>query len=155
MNSKSEIIRYLHNYYIKNNRSPIIKETHPFTFNTIKKLFTTWNNALILSNIPLNRNKQLTLKCKLCKKEFNKDYKEMKKVINSFCSCKCAAIYNNTGRKMSDETKEKIRKKLEIIRFTKCKICKLSFRYYKRKNLTCSSRCLFLLRKRNNLKKKD
>jgi hypothetical protein len=152
--NKEEIIKYLSNYYIINNKSPIINENHPFTFSNIKKIFKTWNNALISANIPLNRNEKIYVKCKLCKKEITKEFKEIKKSINDFCSHSCSAIYNNKGRIMSEETKEKIRKKLQKIRYTKCKICNIEFRYFKRKNMTCNERCLSLLKKRNNLKKK-
>ena len=55
---------------------------------------------------------------------------------------------------MSEETKEKIRKKLQLIRFTNCKICNIRFQYFKRKNMTCSDKCLSDLKKFNNNKKK-
>lgn len=154
MNNKKDIIEYLNYYYNIHKKSPIINENHPFTYNTIKKIFKTWNNALIEANLPVNRNEILNVKCKLCKKDILKQYKEIKKSINDFCSHKCSAIYNNTGRVMSNETKEKIRKKLQIIRYTKCKICKVEFRYYKKRKMTCNDRCLSLLKTRNNLKKK-
>jgi len=154
MENKEDILNYLSNYYNINKKSPIINEYHPFSYFTIKKLFKTWNNTLTLANIPLNRNEKLYVNCKLCNKEINKELKEIKKCLNDFCSHKCSAIFNNTGRKMSDETKEKIRKKLEKVRFTNCKICKIEFRYYKRKNKTCSPRCLSILKKNINLQKK-
>jgi len=108
MNNKEDIIEYLNHYYKIHKKSPIINENHPFTYNTVKKLFKTWNNALTEANLPVNRNEILYLKCKLCNVDMTKQYKEIKKSINDFCSHKCAATYNNTGRVMSDETKVKL-----------------------------------------------
>ena len=55
---------------------------------------------------------------------------------------------------LPEETKEKIRKKLQIIKYTNCKICKIEFSYRKRKNLTCGDKCLSDLKKLNNKKKR-
>lgn len=154
--SKSDIIIYLKRYYVKNKKSPVMTDPiHPFKFYHIKKYFKTWNLALTAANLPLNRTKIILTKCKLCNRSFNKQMKEIIKSNNDFCSHKCAAIFNNTGRKMSDETKEKIRKKLQLVRFTNCIICKIKFRYYKRKNKTCSEKCLSDLRKLNNRKREE
>ncbi len=148
--TKEDIISYIRNFYKENNRPPKIEECHPFSYYAIKQLFKTWNNALRLSNIPVNRHETILTQCKNCEKEFNKQYKEMRKSYNDFCSHSCSAKYNNRGRKMSAETKEKIRQKLIIIRFTKCVMCSKKFSYQKRKRQTCGSKCLSDLKKRNN-----
>lgn len=153
--NKENIINYIKEYYKKNLKSPRIDHNiHPFNYYQIKKIFNSWNNALIEANIPLNRNKNYIIECKVCKTIFNKQFKEIVKSNNDFCSHSCSATYNNTGRKMSEATKEKIRKKLQIIRYTKCVICDKEFSYRKRKNLTCGNKCLGDLKKLNNKKKK-
>lgn len=154
--TKENIINYLKTYYNNYNKSPIILDSsHPFKYFHIKKYFKTWNNALSEAGIPLNRHKIIITQCLLCKIPFEKQMKEIIKSNNDFCSHKCSAIFNNTGRKMSEETKEKIRKKLQLIRFTNCKICNSKFRYYKRKKMTCSDKCLSDLKKLNNKKKQE
>ena len=52
-------INYIQNYYKQHLKSPVLNgnTVHPFKFYHIKLYFKTWNNALIESNIPLNRNK--------------------------------------------------------------------------------------------------
>lgn len=154
MSSRREIIKYIIEYYNKNKKTPIVQEeSHPFTYSRVKKIFGGWNNALIESRVPLNRNEAIYTNCKQCSKPISKQYKEVLKTINDFCSHKCSAVFNNTGRKHSEETKIKIRMKLQKIRTTKCVMCDVEFRYYKRKNLTCGSKCLSELKKKNNLKK--
>lgn len=153
--SKDFIITYFKEYYHINHKSPIILDTsHPFKYYHVKKLFKTWNNALSEAGIPLNRHDIIITECKQCGMPINKQHKEIKKSNNDFCNHSCSAIFNNTGRKVSEETKEKIRKKLQLIRYTKCKSCKIEFRYYKRKKMTCSPRCLSELKRRINLKKR-
>ncbi len=153
--TKASIIKYMKDYYKQHNKSPIIVDTiHPFSYNQVKKLFKTWNNALIEAGLPLNRNDVVITECRQCGVIINKQHKEMIKSYNDFCSHTCSATFNNKGRKMSEETKEKIRKKLQVERYTKCKMCKIEFRYYKRKNQTCGDKCLSDLKKLINLKKK-
>lgn len=153
--SKDFIISYFKEYYKVNHKSPIIIDNnHPFKYTQVKKLFKTWNNALSEAGLPLNRHEIIITECKQCGEIINKQHKEIIKSNNDFCSHSCSAIFNNTGRKMSNETKEKIRKKLQVIRYTNCKICKIEFRYYKRKKMTCSDRCLSELKKKINLKKR-
>lgn len=151
---KNEIINYVKEYYTIHNKSPKIDEDHPFTQHQIKILFKTWSNVLIKADLPLNRHKVITTQCKNCKNPMNKQFKELKKSFNDFCSHSCSASYNNKGRKMSTETKEKIRKKLIIIRFTKCVMCNVEFSYRKRKRQTCGDKCLSDLKVRNNKIKK-
>jgi predicted nucleic acid-binding Zn ribbon protein len=154
--NKENILKYLKNYFLNNKKSPIILDPkHPFKYFHIKKYFNTWNNALSEAGVPLNKHDIILTQCSNCLIAFNKQYKEMKKSENDFCSHKCSAIFNNTGRKMSEETKEKIRQKLQIIKYTKCKICNIEFRYHKRKKMTCSDKCLSDLKKLNNRKKRE
>lgn len=151
---KNEIILYMKNYFNIHNKSPKIEEDHPFTYNQIKQLFQTWNDALIAADLPLNRNKVVYTSCKQCEKPMTKQFKEIKKSFYDFCSHSCAAIFNNTGRKMSWQTKEKIRNKLIKIKFTKCVICGVRFSYRKRKRQSCGDKCLSDLKTRNNKIKK-
>jgi len=148
---RENIIKYIQQYYKNMHKSPImLDKKHPFRYHHIKKYFGTWNNALRESGIPLNRNDIILTECKLCNKEFNKQFKEIVKSNNDFCSHSCSAKYNNKGRKMSSETKEKIRQKLMIIRYTNCVICDKEFSFRKRKPMTCGEKCLSDLKKRNN-----
>ena len=144
------MVEYIKNYYAVHNKSPTQLEDHPFSRKNVERYFGIWSNLLIAANIPLNRNKIYYLKCKECKKSITKQYKEYIKTKNDFCSHKCAAKFNNTGRKQSQETREKIRQKLIIIRFTKCIICKIEFKYQKRKRATCGDKCLSELKRLNN-----
>lgn len=146
----NSMIEYIKNYYKVNDKTPTQLEDHPFSRKNVERYFGTWSNLLIRSDIPLNRNKTYELKCKQCKKPITKQYKEYIKTKNDFCSHKCSASFNNKGRKVSNETREKIRSKLIIIRFTKCKICDKEFSYRKRKRATCGEKCLSELKKYNN-----
>jgi hypothetical protein len=153
--TKSFIIDYLVDYYRTHNKVPtILNINHPFSYFHVKKHFDTWNNALTEAGLPLNRYEIIITQCKLCQEPIAKQHKEIIRSNNDFCNHKCAAIYNNTGRKMSEATKEKIRQKLMVIRFTKCKICSIKFEYRKRRRQTCSDKCLSDLKKRINKKKK-
>jgi len=153
--TKNYIIEYIKDYYITHNKSPIqTNNEHPFNLYDIKKYFKTWNNALLESGVPLNRNKNTTIKCVNCSIEFNKQYNNLISTYNDFCSHSCSASYNNKKRKMSDETKEKIRQKLIKIRYTYCVICNVEFSFRKRCPQTCGSKCLSALKTKNNLKKK-
>ena len=154
--NKDFILKYLKDFYFNNKRSPIILDpTHPFKYYHIKKYFNTWNNALSEAGVPLNKHDIILTQCQNCFIPINKQHKEIKKSENDFCSHKCSAIFNNTGRKMSEITKEKIRQKLQLIRFTNCKVCNIEFRYKKRKKMTCSDKCLSDLKKLNNRKKRE
>jgi hypothetical protein len=153
--NKENIILYIQKYYRIHYKSPImLDKSHPFRYYHIKQIFQTWNNALRESGIPLNRNKIIVTQCKLCKKPFTKQFKEIIKSLNDFCSHTCSATYNNKGRKMSEETKQKIREKLQVIRYTNCTICSKEFSYRKRKNMTCGDKCLGELKKINNKKRR-
>lgn len=145
--SRQEIINYITNYFKEHNKSPILNDCHPFKYYHINKYFGTWNNALKEAYLPLNRNQSLLVECKFCQNAFIKQIKEIYKSENDFCSHSCSAKYNNKGRKMSEETKEKIRKKLQIIRCTTCEICSVEIYYRKRKKKTCGDKCLSELKK--------
>lgn len=156
MISKNSILDYIKSYYFKYNKSPILlDDSHPFKYYHIKKYFKTWSNALSEACIPLNKHDIILTQCKLCNIPINKQFKEIKKSNNDFCSHKCSAIYNNTGRKMSNLTKDKIRNKLQLIRFTKCVICNIEFRYFKKIKKTCGSKCLSDLKKLIFKKKRE
>ena len=151
--TKENIIIYIKNYYKSNLKSPTMNDNHPFKYYHIKKYFNTWNTALKESGIPLNRHNTVLTECKKCNKSFYKQFKEILKSNNDFCSHSCSAKFNNKGRKMSEKTKQKIRLKLQIIRYTKCEICSKEIIYTKRKKKTCGEKCLADL-KRLNYKKK-
>ena len=84
---------------------------------------------------------------------------EYKKRNNKFCSRTCSAIFNNTGKKHSEQTKEKIKKTLSIKNNIKehqidvkykniekydlnpksCLVCRNKIEYDKRKNKSCDN----------------
>jgi hypothetical protein len=153
--TKIYIINYIKDYYREHNKSPIQTDnTHPFKLYDVRKYFKTWNCALIESGVPLNRSKLVKTKCKKCNIEFDKQFNNHISTYNDFCSHSCSASFNNTGRKMSESTKEKIRQKLIKIKYTYCVICHIEFSFRKRLTLTCGSKCLSELKTKNNLKKK-
>jgi hypothetical protein len=90
--TKDNIIIYLQNYYKTHNKTPIMLDNnHPFRYYHIKQIFNTWNTALKESGIPLNRNEIIITECKVCKKSFTKQFKEIIKSMNDFCSHSCSA----------------------------------------------------------------
>ena len=80
------------------------------------------------------------LKCEICGKEFYRIKSELN-IYNNFCSHSCSATYNNTGRVLSDYTKEKIRKKLETNYDKKCPHCQKSFTTHKKDKIFCDKNC--------------
>lgn len=65
--TKENIIKYLKEYYEKNNTIPIAKDKqHPFSDKTVLNKFGSWNNALTIANIPFSKNKARKVKCKQC-----------------------------------------------------------------------------------------
>lgn len=72
---------------------------------------------------------------------------------SKFCSCSCAATYNNTGKKQKEETKEKIRAKLTknepkpekiqsgIKRIVICECCGKEFKQTNSTQKYCSEEC--------------
>lgn len=113
--TKEQIISDLKSYYKKNKKSPTSTKLEEFTFNKndVKRLFGKWSLALKASNLPLNRNKAISSACTLCGKEFVREYKEVLKSKNLFCSYACNGSYNTTGRKHTEETKAKISESLK------------------------------------------
>lgn len=79
------------------------------------------------------------VKCELCGKEFYRCKGEMN-VIN-FCSSSCSATYNNKKRIVSDETKDKIRKKLEKKYEKECLCCQKIFVTHKKDKIFCDKNC--------------
>lgn len=117
--TKREITQIVCDFYKLTGETPKLKHVPhlPFSKNRVVKLFGTWNNMLEVSGLEKNRNKPLQLKCKLCKTEFIREFKELKKGYkNAFCSSACNASYNTIGRKHSEETKKKISESLKAHR---------------------------------------
>lgn len=117
--TKREITQIVCDFHKITGETPKLKHIPhlPFSKNRVVKLFGTWNNMLEVSGLMKNRNKPLNLKCKLCKQEFIREFKELKKGYkNYFCSSACNASYNSTGRKHSEETKKKISESLKAHR---------------------------------------
>jgi very-short-patch-repair endonuclease len=87
-------------------------------------------------------------KCKLCGKPFDYFHK-----LKIFCNTSCAATFNNTGRVVSEETRNKIAKSNEgfttkngykesIPLITKiCSCCKKEYQTRKTKQIYCSRLC--------------
>ena len=103
--TKKEVIVYLREFYMKVNR-PIVhidfnpKKDHPFGIGTIKKLFSTLENALIESNIPSYKQTHLQQEviCSQCNTKFFKRIGQIKTTNNNFCSKSCSALYNNKNK---------------------------------------------------------
>jgi hypothetical protein len=97
-------------YYKIKNKSPVQTDLSelPFNRSQVRKYFGTWNNMLTECKLPLNRNKPVELVCTECKIKFIRQAKELKKSKRFFCSHQCNAKYYTTGRKHTEETKQKI-----------------------------------------------
>lgn len=75
--------------------------------------------------------------CRNCGKKIDKNKK--------FCNSSCSATFNNKNRKMSEETKEKIRNKLKTGRtkyFKKCSNCNKIYESIKKNQKYCSIECV-------------
>jgi hypothetical protein len=151
--TKEQVIAKLQEQYAKSEEIP--KSTNFSKIlcsdNTVRKLFGSWNNALITAGIPIRKNKPLKINCDQCDIEFIKQVKEIKKSKNHFCSHSCSAIFNNKNRVMTEETKNKISNTLKItalqneipIEPKSCIGCEKIFIHSYRK--TCSADCLKLI----------
>jgi len=113
--SKREMTKVVNDFYKFTGKSPGWKDLPhlPFSKNQVIKNFGSWSNLLDTAGLPLNRYKSKTLKCVLCKSEFVRQVKEIRKAKKSFCSSACSASYYTTGRKHSEETKRKISETLK------------------------------------------
>lgn len=113
--NKALIITHLKLYYKVYKKTPISTELNDFPFSKyhIKKYCKSWTDALIEANIPLNRNEPVFILCNMCHKVFERQVKEIKKTKRSFCSSACNAKYYTTGRKHTQETKNKISQTLK------------------------------------------
>lgn len=137
--TKEFIIKYLSSYYIEKNKIPKSKERiHPFCGESVKNIFGSWNNALDAAKIPKKRNSTQLVNCNQCDKKFYKQLSQIKKTNNNFCTKSCAAKFNNKTRTLSEESKNKIRKKLQ--KSKKCIKCENIIIGSSRK--TCSKECL-------------
>lgn len=108
--SKDEIIVYVKAYYRLNDQSPRLKDLPllPFSKKRVVKLFGSWNRMLLNARLPLNRYPPCIIQCTNCKCDVVRQVKELRKTRSTFCSSACNAIYHNTGRNHSEETKSKI-----------------------------------------------
>lgn len=113
--SRREMTMIVKDFYKITNTSPGLKHIPhlPFSKKRVMDVFGTWNNMLNCAEVPLNRNPIKTLKCKVCKTEFVRQHKEIKKSKYSFCNSACSAKFWTTGRKHSEETKKKISESLK------------------------------------------
>ncbi len=116
--SKNEIINIVHIFYRTNERSPKQKDliNLGFTKQRVKKLFGSWNSMLFAAHLPLNKRPPLNVICDNCGSDFKKRVKDLKKTMRDFCSRSCNAQYYTTGRKHTQETKEKISASLKAHR---------------------------------------
>jgi len=94
--TKSDILTYFKEYYIKHNVSPKAKDkNNPFCNKVVARHFGNWSQALLAAGLPLHKNKKVYVTCKNCLIVFLKSYNETKRYTNNYCTRSCAAIYNN------------------------------------------------------------
>lgn len=104
MVKKEFILSTLRECYEKTSEIPKSTDKFPFGVSTVRRKFGTWNNALLLADIPLRKDtknyikKQIVL-CQECNTEFKKEGCEIKRTKNNFCSKSCSASYNNRNKK--------------------------------------------------------
>lgn len=105
-------------FHGKHQRSPRLKDLPllPFSKKMVIKFFKTWNNMLIEARVPLNRQPPLKVRCSNCGMKFLKQAKEIKKSLKDFCSSACNAQFYTTGRRHTQETKDKISASLKAHR---------------------------------------
>ena len=113
-----EITKFVYDMYKSTGKAPRIKDAKemPFSKNLVNKHFKTWNNMLTCAGVPLNRSKISEIKCFLCSKIVPRQVKEIRKAKRHFCDSACSARYYTTGRKHSEETKNKISESLKAHR---------------------------------------
>lgn len=95
-----DLLNILKNYYKEYGKSPKICNIQQSTI--IKRRFGSWNNGLILAELPLNMKTPeppRNVICKQCGTLFKKQVCEINKTPNNFCSRSCSATYGNTHKK--------------------------------------------------------
>lgn len=112
--TKEQLIEYIQEFAINNNRLPICRKNElPVNDATIKKYFGSWNNGMIAAGfVPRYagfRSTKVEVKCKQCNSIFKRTPSQIIKSQNHFCSQPCAATYCNTHK-----TTGTSRSKLEI-----------------------------------------
>lgn len=108
--SKEEIVFKVREFYQRNKRGPFQREVQKLSVSKkrVVKLFGSWNQMLLYSDIPLNRNPPRLMVCAGCDKKFMRQVKEIRKCVNHFCSNACNAQFYSTGRTHTEVTKLKI-----------------------------------------------
>lgn len=105
----------LQKYYHKHNKTPALSECTKIlgiSKYKLNKICGSWNAAITLANIPVwERTKQIDVVCANCSKKYK--IQPRTKKHNNFCTSRCAAIFNNTGSKQKQTTKDKISKTLK------------------------------------------
>lgn len=96
--TKEMIIKVLHDFYRKHNKSPTNRDKLLYSKDLIINRFKSWNNALKAAKLPLNKNECLYVYCKECNKKIKKYYCLVRK--NNFCSRSCSAKYSNYIRRL-------------------------------------------------------
>lgn len=97
--TKSDILVYFKDYYIRHNVSPKANDkSNPFCNKVVTRHFGNWSQALLAAGLPLHKNKKVYVTCKNCNIVFLKLYNEAKRYTNNYCTRSCAAIYNNKHR---------------------------------------------------------
>lgn len=80
--------------------------------------------------------------CEFCQKIFEAKYKQQR-----FCNCSCSVAFNNRKRRLSSETKEKIRKTLKRkhsknVFMLVCKCCETTFIAEYSTRVFCTKSCM-------------
>lgn len=118
MLTTDEVAFHANEFYNKHKFSPRLRDLPelPFSKRTVNILFGKWSDMLRYANLPLNRYPPRLMKCEECSKMFKKQVKEIRKCLKHFCSKACNAKYYTTGRKHTEETKQKISESLKAHR---------------------------------------
>lgn len=97
----------------------------------------------------LNKDKRSDYSCYNCNKIFSREKSRVTNPVKVYCSSNCAAVVNNSNRKHSEETKQKIKKTLEQLNSDKkpvysrnCKFCTAKFETEFKTENFCSDNCV-------------
>lgn len=158
--TKERVIELFKEFYEKNKRTPTKDDfsggKQEVSHGTIRRLFGTWNNAIVESGLVPNivMGNSFFANCKTCDKQVRRTDKDRNENNNYFCSHTCSAKYTNLHRAPASEEENQRRsiglkkyyennKKPDVINTTNCVICNTVIEYFnKNKKDYCSRKCI-------------